>query len=71
MQLIGKAGLWLHVTLHRLTSGRIGGRFISETPILLLTTIRRRSHSPMADHGSDGRRACPRRLSFSKRPTRL
>jgi hypothetical protein len=32
--------LWLHVTLYRLTNGRIGGRFIAGTPILLLTTRR-------------------------------
>jgi F420H(2)-dependent quinone reductase len=41
MQLIAKAVLWLHVTLYRLTNGRIGGRFIAGSPILLLTTGRR------------------------------
>jgi len=43
MQLVAKAVLWLHVTLYRLTNGRIGGRFIAGTPILLLTTTGRRS----------------------------
>ena len=38
MQLIVKAVLWLHVSLYRLTNGRIGGRFIAGSPILLLTT---------------------------------
>jgi F420H(2)-dependent quinone reductase len=38
MQLLAKAVLWLHVTLYRLTNGRIGGRFIAGSPILLLTT---------------------------------
>jgi hypothetical protein len=39
MQLIAKAVLWLHVSLYRLTNGRIGGRFIAGRPILLLTTV--------------------------------
>jgi F420H(2)-dependent quinone reductase len=43
MQLIAKAVLWLHATLYRLTNGRIGGRFIAGSPILLLTTIGRRT----------------------------
>jgi F420H(2)-dependent quinone reductase len=43
MRLIGKAVLWLHVTLYRLTNGRIGGRFIAGSPILLLTTTGRRT----------------------------
>ena len=41
MQPIAKAVLWLHSTLYRLTNGRIGGRFIAGSPILLLTTGRR------------------------------
>jgi deazaflavin-dependent oxidoreductase (nitroreductase family) len=41
MQLIAKAVLWLHVSLYRLTNGRIGGRFIVGSPILLLTTTGR------------------------------
>jgi hypothetical protein len=40
MQLIAKAFLWVHITLYRLTNGRIGGRFIAGSPILLLTTLR-------------------------------
>jgi hypothetical protein len=43
VQLIGRAVLWLHVTLYRLTNGRLGGRFIAGTPILLLTTTGRRT----------------------------
>jgi deazaflavin-dependent oxidoreductase (nitroreductase family) len=43
MQLIAKAVLWLHATLYRLTNGRIGGRFIAGSPILLLTTTGRRT----------------------------
>jgi F420H(2)-dependent quinone reductase len=43
MQLLAKAVLWLQVSLYRLTNGRIGGRFIAGTPILLLTTIGRRT----------------------------
>jgi deazaflavin-dependent oxidoreductase (nitroreductase family) len=43
MQLVAKASLWVHVTLYRLTNGRIGGRFIAGSPILLLTTTGRRS----------------------------
>ena len=43
MQLLAKAFLWLHVTLYRLTNGRIGGRFIAGSPILLLTTTGRRT----------------------------
>jgi deazaflavin-dependent oxidoreductase (nitroreductase family) len=43
MQLVAKAALWLHVSLYRLTNGRIGGRFIAGTPILLLTTTGRRT----------------------------
>ena len=43
MQLIAKAVLWLHVSLYRLTNGRIGGRFIAGSPILLLTTTGRRT----------------------------
>jgi deazaflavin-dependent oxidoreductase (nitroreductase family) len=41
MQVVAKAVLWLHVTLYRLTNGRIGGRFIAGSPILLLTTTGR------------------------------
>jgi deazaflavin-dependent oxidoreductase (nitroreductase family) len=43
MQLIARAFLWVHVTLYRLTNGRIGGRFIAGSPILLLTTTGRRT----------------------------
>ena len=43
MQLIAKAVLWLHVSLYRLTNGRIGGRFIAGSPILLLTTTGRKT----------------------------
>ena len=43
MQLVARAVLWLHVSLYRLTNGRIGGRFIAGSPILLLTTTGRRS----------------------------
>jgi len=43
MQLVAKAFLWVHVTLYRLTNGRIGGKFIAGSPILLLTTTGRRS----------------------------
>ena len=43
MQLVARAVLWLHVTLYRLTNGRIGGRFIAGSPILLLTTTGRRT----------------------------
>jgi deazaflavin-dependent oxidoreductase (nitroreductase family) len=43
MQLIAKAFLGLHITLYRLTNGRIGGRFIAGSLILLLTTTGRRT----------------------------
>jgi deazaflavin-dependent oxidoreductase (nitroreductase family) len=43
MQLIAKAVSRLHSTLYRLTNGRIGGRFIAGSPILLLTTTGRRT----------------------------
>jgi deazaflavin-dependent oxidoreductase (nitroreductase family) len=43
MRLLAKAFLWLHVSLYRLTNGRIGGRFVAGSPILLLTTTGRRS----------------------------
>jgi deazaflavin-dependent oxidoreductase (nitroreductase family) len=43
MQLVAKAFLWLHVNAYRLTNGRIGGRFIAGSPILLLTTTGRRT----------------------------
>ena len=43
MQLLAKAFLWLHVTLYRLANGRIGGRFVAGSPILLLTTTGRRT----------------------------
>jgi F420H(2)-dependent quinone reductase len=43
MRLIARAVLWLHVTLYRLTNGRIGGRFIAGSPILLLNTTGRRT----------------------------
>jgi hypothetical protein len=43
MRLLAKAFLWLHVTLYRLTNGRIGGRFVAGSPILLLTTTGRRT----------------------------
>jgi deazaflavin-dependent oxidoreductase (nitroreductase family) len=43
VQLIARAVLWLHVTLYRLTNGRLGGRFIAGTPILLLTTTGRKT----------------------------
>jgi hypothetical protein len=33
----------VHVTLYRLTNGRIGGKFIAGSPILLLTTTGRRT----------------------------
>ena len=42
MQLIAKAFLWVHITLYRLTNGRIGGKFIAGSPILLLTTTGRK-----------------------------
>jgi deazaflavin-dependent oxidoreductase (nitroreductase family) len=43
MQLIAKAFLWVHITLYRLTNGRFGGKFIADSPILLLTTTGRRT----------------------------
>src|SRR5215218_9730456 len=43
MQLLAKAFLWLHVSLYRLTNGRIGGLFVAGSPILLLTTTGRRT----------------------------
>jgi deazaflavin-dependent oxidoreductase (nitroreductase family) len=43
MRLVAKAVLWLHSTSYRLTNGRIGGRFIAGSPILLLTTTGRRT----------------------------
>ena len=43
MRLVARAVLWLHATLYRLTNGRVGGRFIAGTPILLLTTTGRRT----------------------------
>jgi deazaflavin-dependent oxidoreductase (nitroreductase family) len=43
MRVVAKAILWLHVSLYRLTNGRIGGRFIAGSPILLLTTTGRRT----------------------------
>jgi deazaflavin-dependent oxidoreductase (nitroreductase family) len=43
MRLVARAVVWLHVTLYRLTNGRIGGRFIAGSPILLLTTTGRRT----------------------------
>src|SRR4029450_12025609 len=43
MRLVAKGVLWLHVSLYRLTNGRIGGRFIAGSPILLLTTTGRRT----------------------------
>jgi deazaflavin-dependent oxidoreductase (nitroreductase family) len=43
MRLVAKAFLWAHVTLYRLTNGRVGGRFIAGSPILLLTTTGRRT----------------------------
>jgi F420H(2)-dependent quinone reductase len=43
MQLTARVVLWLHVTLYRLTNGRIGGRFIAGSSILLLTTTGRRT----------------------------
>jgi hypothetical protein len=43
MQLLAKAVLWLHASLYRLTNGRIGGRSIAGSPILLLTTTGRRT----------------------------
>jgi hypothetical protein len=43
VRLVARAVLWLHVTLYRLTNGRIGGRFIAGSPILLLTTTGRKS----------------------------
>jgi F420H(2)-dependent quinone reductase len=43
MRLVAKVVLWLHVALYRLTNGRIGGRFIGGSPILLLTTAGRRT----------------------------
>jgi hypothetical protein len=50
--------LWLHVSLYRLTNGRLGGRFIAGSPILLLTTTGRRTGkrrtrpSPMSATGT-------------------
>ena len=59
MQLVARAVLWLHVTLYRLTNGRVGGRFIAGSPILLLTTTGRRTGKrrtrPLA-YGRDGER---------------
>jgi F420H(2)-dependent quinone reductase len=43
MRLVARSVLWLHVILYRLTNGRIGGRFIAGSPILLLTTTGRRT----------------------------
>jgi len=43
MRVLARAFLWLHVMLYRLTNGRIGGRFLGGTSILLLTTIGRRT----------------------------
>jgi deazaflavin-dependent oxidoreductase (nitroreductase family) len=43
MKLVARVVLWLHVTLYRLTNGRVGGRFIAGSPILLLTTTGRRT----------------------------
>src|SRR4029453_15325915 len=43
MRLVARSLLWLHITLYRLTNGRIGGRFIAGSPILLLTTTGRRT----------------------------
>ena len=43
MRFVARAVLWLHVTLYRLTKGRIGGRFIAGSPILLLTTTGRKT----------------------------
>jgi deazaflavin-dependent oxidoreductase (nitroreductase family) len=38
----------VHVTLYRLTNGRIGSRFIAGSPILLLTSTGRRRTRPLA-----------------------
>jgi F420H(2)-dependent quinone reductase len=43
IRLVARAVVWLHLTLYRLTNGRIGGRFIAGSPILLLTTTDRRT----------------------------
>ena len=43
MQLIAKAFFWVHITLYRLTNGRIGGKIIAGSPILLLTTTGRQT----------------------------
>ena len=43
MKLVARVALWLHVTLYRLTNGRVGGRFVAGSPILLLTTTGRRT----------------------------
>ncbi len=43
MRLVARAVLSLHVSLYRLTNGRIGGRFIAGSAILLLTTTGRRT----------------------------
>jgi deazaflavin-dependent oxidoreductase (nitroreductase family) len=43
VKLIARAVLWLHATVYRLTNGRIGGRFVAGSPILLLTTTGRRT----------------------------
>jgi F420H(2)-dependent quinone reductase len=43
VRLVARVVLWLHATLYRLTNGRIGGRFIAGSPILLLTTNGRKS----------------------------
>jgi hypothetical protein len=32
MQLIAKAVFYVHITLYRLTNGRIGGKFIAGSP---------------------------------------
>jgi F420H(2)-dependent quinone reductase len=75
MQLAAKAFLWLHVTLYRLTNGRIGGRFIAGSPILLLTatgwqTGKRRTRPP----GLRPRRRALRAVRLQQRlghPSRL
>jgi hypothetical protein len=55
MRLVARAVVWLHVTLYRPTNGRIGGRFIAGSPILLLTTTGRRNRQ--APHPPPGLRS--------------
>ena len=73
MRLVAKAVLWLHSMLYRLSNGRIGGRFIAGSPILLLTTIGRRTGKqrtrPLAYvRDSDRFRCSLATFTFASRP---